>query len=115
MMKLILRELTDISDVQSAAVSGTDGFIIGMEKTGDLDPDAVGAMTSSSVRMLEERGRSLGRGRLKQAVLSPKNGDIILCPLTDHEFLVITAKPGANTGRLVHELGKKKERLLAVM
>ena len=115
MLKLVLRELIGISDVQSAAVSGLDGFIIEMEKTGDLDPDAVGAMTSSSVRVFEEMGKELGKGRLKQAVLSHRNGDVILCPLTDDEFLVVTAKPGANTGRLVHELGKKKDRLLAVM
>jgi len=115
MLKEILREFAGITDVQSAAVSGRDGFVIEIEKTSDVNPDAVGAMTSSSVRVYEEMGRALGRGRLKQAVLSHRNGHVILCQLTDEEFLVITAKPDANTGRLMHELGKKKERLLAVM
>ena len=115
MLKLILKEFLGISDVQSAAVSGLDGFIIEMERTTDIDPDAVGAMSSSSIRVYEEMGRELGRGRLKQAVISHRNGQVILCPLTNEEFLVITARPEANTGRLMHELEKKKSRLIAVM
>jgi len=115
MLKRVLREFLGISDVQSAAVSGVDGFIIEIERTSEIDSDAVGAMTSSSIKVLEQMGRELGKGKLRKAVISHRLGHVFLCPLTDEEYLVVLAKPEANTGRLMHDLEKKKGRLIAAM
>lgn len=115
MLKRVLIEFLGVPDVQSAAVSGVDGFIIEIERTNDVDSDAIGAMTSSSVKVFERMGKELGKGRLKKAVISHRLGHVFLYPLTDEEYLVVLARPGANTGFLMHDLERKKNRLIAAM
>ncbi len=115
MLQKILSEFLQIEGVTTAALVGSDGFVIEYTRNDTFDIDALAALASDAVRFFSRAGPATGMGAPRQIVLEQKDGAIIICPLTDDELLVVVANTRLMLGRLTHELPKIRMRVAAAI
>jgi uncharacterized protein len=115
MLKKILGEFLQIEGVSLAAVAGRDGFVIETAHSGDMDIEALGALSSSVMQVFEKGGTSIDHGLPKNMVFEYGNGAIILTPVTAKEFLVIISETTGNTGSLSHSIEHSAARVTAAL
>ncbi len=116
MLKKILTEFLLIDGVSAAAVIGHDGFVIEIaQKSQSSDIDALGALCSSSIRLLEQSGELLDMGPLRQIILEYREGGIILVPVSPEEFLAIFIDTLAGLGSLTYTIARTSSRVAAII
>jgi len=116
MLKEILTEFLLIDGVSAAAVIGRDGFVIEIaQKSQNSDIDALGALCSSLIRLMEQYGELLDMGPFRQIILEYRDGGIILVPVSAEEFLAISIDTLAGLGNLTYTIARTSSRVAAII
>lgn len=115
MLKQILSEFLMYNGVTTAALVGRDGFVIDMTANASLDPDAIGALGSSSINLFEKGGAVMEGGKLRQMMLEYQNGAIILTPVGKEEFLMILTDTTKGLGLMADKIANTRKRVAAAM
>lgn len=115
MLKRVLREFLSIEKVTTAALIGSDGFVIEIAATGETDIDAIGALCSCAVKYFIQDGEELGMGIPRQIVLEYQDGFIILVPLTAGEFIAVITDSADHLARLKYCIERSNARVAALI
>lgn len=115
LLKKILSEVLAFNGVTTAALVGRDGFVIDMAAKASQDPDALGALGSSSINLFEKGGTRMEGGRLRQMMLEYQNGAIILTPVTREEFLMVLTDTTNGLGHMADLIANTRLRVAAAM
>ncbi len=111
-LKKLLSEFAQLDGVSAALVVGRDGFVIEGVTTEDVDLEALGAVTASSLAASDALAAELGRGRLFGLMLEYEGGPLVLSPVGPEAILVIMGNGSANLGRIRLELKKRHEAIV---
>ena len=115
LLKQILSEFLKNNGVTTAALVGRDGFVIDVATKASLDPDALGALGSSSINFFENRITRIENSKLRQMTLEYLNGAIILTPVSREEFLMILTDTTVGLGVLSHRIAHTSLRVAAAI
>ncbi|GBD30981.1 hypothetical protein HRbin32_02097 [bacterium HR32] len=108
-LRKVLGEFTQLDGVSAALVVGRDGFVIEGVATEDVDLEALGAVTASSLSASDALSTELGRGRLFGLMLEYEGGPMVVSPVGAEAMLVIVGNGTANLGRIRLELKKRQQ------
>ncbi len=111
-LRKVLGEFTQLDGVVAALVVGRDGFVIEGAATEDVDLEALGAVTASSLAASDALSTDLGRGKLFGLMLEYEGGPLVVAPVGSEAMLVVVGNGTANLGRIRLEL-KKRHHLVA--
>lgn len=108
-LRKVLGELARVDGVTAALVVGRDGFLIeGVSADDELDLEAVGAVTASSIGASEVLSTDLRRGPLFSMMLEYENGAVVVAPAGRDAMLVVVTSGTGNLGRIRLELRKRR-------
>ncbi|MDR5684088.1 MAG: roadblock/LC7 domain-containing protein [Armatimonadota bacterium] len=110
-LRQTLGEFTQIDGVTAALVVGRDGFVIEGVASDDIDLEALGAVTASSMGASEALSTDLNRGGLFGLMLEYENGPIVVSPVGREAMLVIVGNGAANLGRIRLEVKKRQQAI----
>lgn len=97
-LELAIEELTEVSDIQAAAVVRRDGLIITHTFPDGVDPKIVAAMTAAIVGTSEMATVQLAQGRFARAVIESDEGKLISTGAGEEALLVALVYKDANLG-----------------
>lgn len=115
MLNRILQDLLKNEGVLMAGVVGKDGFVIEYASNGDVDSDAVAAMTSSAMGTAERVGGETGRGDMSQIIMEYSGGNILVAPVSENEIVAVLSDSSSNLGRIRYELRKNREKIRSAL
>ncbi len=115
MLKRILQDFLRNEGVVMAGIIGKDGFMIEYASNGEVDVDAVAAMTSSAMGTAESVGQEVGRGDAIQIIMEYVGGNILVSPISDNEIVSVVSDGSANLGRIRYEIKKNKEKMRSAL
>ncbi len=115
MLKRILQDFLREEGVVMAGVVGKDGFAIEYVSNGDVDIEAVAAMTAATIGTAERAGKEVGRGETNQVIMEYKGGNILIAPLSDEEVVVVVTDGTANLGKIRYEIKKNREKIKSAL
>jgi predicted regulator of Ras-like GTPase activity (Roadblock/LC7/MglB family) len=112
----VIDDLTQISDIQSAAVVRRDGLVITHTFPDGVDPKIVAAMTAAIVGTSEMATIQLSQGRFARALIESDEGKLISTGAGAEALLVALVFKDANLGLVLLALdraAKDVEEILA--
>ena len=115
MLKQILSEFLTFNGVTTAALVSRDGFVIDMTANATLDPDAIGALGSTSINLFDKGGAVMEYGKIRQMMLEYQNGAIILTPVSKEEFLMILTDTTNNLSHMASLIASTRLRVAAAI
>ncbi|HEY8692477.1 MAG TPA: roadblock/LC7 domain-containing protein [Chloroflexota bacterium] len=107
-LKSVLERFLAVEGVALAAVAGTDGLVIESAGRPELDPEAVGAVATSSLGAAQALAEEVTRGRLVQAMIEFERGVVILEPVGQLGVLLVLTENVSSMGRV--RLVARRER-----
>jgi predicted regulator of Ras-like GTPase activity (Roadblock/LC7/MglB family) len=110
-LRQTLGEFTQLDGVSAALVVGRDGFVIEGVATDEIDLEALGAVTASSLGASEALSTDLSRGNLLGLMLEYENGPVVVSPASRDAMLVVVANGTANLGRIRLEVKKRQQAI----
>ena len=112
----LLSRLARVEGITAAVLVSRDGFVIESAGIGaDLDAEALGAVISSSISVIEDAGRELKAGDLNQAMLEYENGIVMISLVGSDAILAVKAGLRLNLGNIRYQVKKITPELLRVM
>ena len=115
MLKQILEEFLQIEGVSTAALIGSDGFLIDYVGKEPEDRDALAALGSCAMTFFSRAGFALDMGPVRQSVLEHEDGTIILTRINENEMLAVLTEAQSPSGRLSYIIPKITTRVAAVI
>jgi len=115
MIRHLLEEFLQIEGVTTAALIGTDGFLIESAGSTAEDEEALAALGSSVMAFFSKAGNILDLGRARQFVLEHDDGTIIFTQVSEDTLLAIIAGTRSGAGHLAYILPKITPRVAAVI
>lgn len=97
-LERVIEDLTQVSDIQAAAVVRRDGLIISHTLPDGVDPKIVAAMTAAIVGTSEMATVQLDQGRFARAVIESEEGKLISTGAGEEALLVALVYKDANLG-----------------
>ncbi len=111
MLKRVLQDMQREEGVIFVGVASSDGLVIDYVSNGELNFEAVAAMTSTALSTAKNVGKELGRGDFVQAIVEYKGGYIFITPITEKEYIVLITDKNANLGKIRYEISKYKDKI----
>lgn len=102
--KLLEQFVSQIPDIEGAAVVSPDGLAIASSLAPNMDEDKTAAMSAAILSIGDRIGDELVRGDLDRLVLESNLGYSILVGCTNDAVLLILAKETAKLGLLFLEI-----------
>lgn len=115
MIRHLLEEFLQIEGVTTAALIGTDGFLIESSGSTPENEEALAALGSSAMAFFSKAGNILDLGKARQFVLDHDDGSIIFTQVSEDTLLAIIAGTRSGAGRLAYILPKITPRVAAVI
>lgn len=99
-LRRLLSDITQIDGVDSAILASRDGFVLESVSSGEIDPEAIGAIVSSGIKAYEGLGPEMNVGELIQGMIEYKSGFVMISLVTNDAVLAVAANSGANLGNV---------------
>lgn len=115
MIRHLLEEFLQIEGVTTAALVGTDGFLIESAGSTPEDEEALAALGSGVMAFFSKTGHILDLGKARQFVLEHDDGSIIFTQVSEDTLLTIIAGTRSSAGHLAYILPKITPRVAAVI
>ena len=115
MIRQLLEEFLQIEGVTTAALIGTDGFLIESAGSTPEDEEALAALGSSLMSFFSRAGSVLDRGKARQFVLEHEGSSIMFTQVSEDTLLAVIAGTRSSAGRLAYILPKITPRVAAVI
>ena len=108
--------LTSSSDIEGAAVVGTDGLVYSINMpTGKVDETLAGAVAAAALGLSKRSADQLKRGAFTQTLIQGDKGNIILMQLDPQTLLVELTPPNVNLGMAFAETREVAGRLREIL
>src|SRR5580704_17736958 len=107
--------LSQVPEVEAAAVVSFDGLPMASALPGTMDEDRVAAMSASLLSLGERAAEGLGRGGLNQVYIEGDHGTVFLCGAEDEAVLDAVAAREAKVGMMLYEVRRAAERVAEVL
>jgi len=106
-----IEELSQVSDVKSAAVVRRDGLVVTHTLPDGVDPKLVAAMTAAIVGTAEMATVQLAQGRFVRAIIESAEGKLLSLGAGDEALLVALVYDDANLGLVLMALERAAKRV----
>ncbi len=108
--------LTSSSDIEGAAVVGTDGLVYSINMpTGKVDETLAGAVAAAALGLSKRSADQLKRGTFMQTLIQGDKGNIILMQLDPQTLLVELTPPNVNLGMAFAETREVAGKLREIL
>jgi predicted regulator of Ras-like GTPase activity (Roadblock/LC7/MglB family) len=107
--------LSQVPEVEAAAVVSFDGLPMASALPATMDEDRVAAMSAALLSLGERAAEGLGRGGLNQVYIEGEQGTVFLVAAEDEAVLVAVAAKGAKVGMMLYEVRRAAETVADVL
>jgi uncharacterized protein len=107
--------LSQVPEVEAAAVVSFDGLPMASALPAGMDEDRVAAMSAALLSLGERAAEGLGRGGLNQVYIEGDEGTVFLGSAEDEAVLVAVAAKGAKVGMMLYEVRRSAKTVAAVL
>jgi len=107
----ILKNILKVEGSEAAMAVGRDGLTLASAGRTNIDMEAIGAVSSSTLGAAEVLGGELDSGNLDQVLMTFEKGIVVLETLGRDVILVVFARSNANLGMLRLTIKKNKDAL----
>jgi predicted regulator of Ras-like GTPase activity (Roadblock/LC7/MglB family) len=107
--------LSQVPEVEAAAVVSFDGLPMASALPATMDEDRVAAMSAALLSLGERAAEGLGRGGLNQVYIEGEQGTVFLVAAEDEAVLVAVAAKGAKVGMMLYEVRRSAQTVADVL
>ena len=111
----LIGALSQRDGVDAAIVLGRDGLLIDSQTVPGMDAESIAALAPSVAVAADELGATAGVGAVTTAILEYPRGLAVVSILSADAILVVLARSGADTGRLLFELRRNREHIASLV
>jgi len=107
-LKDLLEDLVRIEGINTAVLVGRDGFLIdGVQKSGRLDVEDIGAVISTGIGSSEVMGNELAVGSLNTTMVEFEQGFVLINLVGDNAILAVVADLKSPLGNVRYQVKKR--------
>ncbi|HIE23106.1 MAG TPA: hypothetical protein EYP68_02630 [Candidatus Korarchaeota archaeon] len=111
-----LRELeTAVPNIEGSAVISLDGLVMASRFRSDVSEERVAAMSSALLSIAERINEELGRGDFQRALVTGRNGFIVLTPAGPDALIACICSKEAKLGMIFYELDKLSREITQII
>jgi uncharacterized protein len=107
--------LSQVPEIEAAAVVSFDGLPMASALPATMDEDRVAAMSAALLSLGERAAEGLGRGGLNQVYIEGDQGTVFLVSADDEAVLVAVAAKGAKVGMMLYEVRRSADTVASVL
>jgi predicted regulator of Ras-like GTPase activity (Roadblock/LC7/MglB family) len=107
--------LSQVPEIEAAAVVSFDGLPMASALPATMDEDRVAAMSAALLSLGERAAEGLGRGGLNQVYIEGDQGTVFLVSADDEAVLVAVAAKGAKVGMMLYEVRRSADTVANVL
>jgi uncharacterized protein len=107
--------LSQVREIEAAAVVSFDGLPMASVLPATMDEDRVAAMSAALLSLGERAAEGLGRGGLNQVYIEGEQGTVFLVAAEDEAVLVAVAAKGAKVGMMLYEVRRSAQTVADVL
>lgn len=108
---LLQRLVRSVSGAQAVVMMDPRGELVFQAGDGHERHRLIGAYQGIALMRLKSAGASAEIGQVRHVHSRYSDGQLILRPLKDGYYLVLSLRPDANVGQAIHRSGEAQQRL----
>ena len=111
----LLNKFRAIRGVGLAAVVGSDGLVIESLHRPGVDADALAAVATNGLLLVEALGRQMERGGALQTIIEYEEGVVLIEPLSDEGMILVVSDDRNDLGRIRYTAKQYKSNLVEAL
>lgn len=107
----ILHEITEVGEIDGAAIITRDGLLIASEVSDSMDEEIFAAMSATLFGASETALNELGKGLVERVIVESRETKLLAVSAGANAILIVLVKPKANIGLLILETKKTVSKI----